>query len=199
MAKRIFDLTLTIPGLIFLSPLFVIVMLLIKRDSAGPVFFRQVRLGRHGRPFHIFKFRTMVVDADRVGAQITPDNDARITRVGHFLRKCKLDELPQLFNVLRGEMSLVGPRPEVPRYVALYSPDQRRVLEQIPGITDPASIRYSKEGEILSAALDPEAVYVQTIMPDKVRLNLEYAGNATVLSDFLIVLKTIGRLVRTRG
>jgi lipopolysaccharide/colanic/teichoic acid biosynthesis glycosyltransferase len=167
---------------------------MVKRSSPGPVFFRQVRVGRYGKPFRIYKYRTMVVDAERAGGQITPNNDNRITPLGHKLRKTKLDELPQLFNVLRGEMSLVGPRPEVPRYVEMYTPEQRRVLDLPPGITDPASIRYKDEGEVLAASQNPEETYVQEIMPEKIRLNLEYAERATILTDIGIIFRTLASI-----
>ncbi len=193
-SKRAFDLFWTLPGLVALSPLLLLVAALIRREDGGPVFFRQQRVGGGGRPFRIWKFRTMVVDAERRGGQLTVGRDPRITRTGHWLRKCKLDELPQLLNVLAGEMSLVGPRPEVERYVALYTPEQRRVLDLAPGITDPASIRYRDENEVLATAADPEATYVQQIMPEKIRLNLEYAARANLATDFMVILKTLGGL-----
>lgn len=168
--------------------------MLIKLDDKGPVFFRQERVGYKGRPFRIWKFRTMVVDAEKIGKPLTVGRDPRITRVGYWLRKFKLDELPQLFNVLVGEMSLVGPRPEVPKYVALYTPEQRKVLDLVPGITDPASIKYRDESEILGRSPDPDRTYLEEIMPEKIRLNLEYAAHATVWSDFIIVLKTLFRV-----
>jgi len=193
-SKRLFDLFWSILGLLILWPLFLVVALLIKLDDKGPVFFRQERVGYKGRPFRIWKFRTMVVDAEKIGKPLTVGRDPRITRVGYWLRKFKLDELPQLFNVLVGEMSLVGPRPEVPKYVALYTPEQRKVLDLVPGITDPASIKYRDESEILGRSPDPDRTYLEEIMPEKIRLNLEYAAHATVWSDFIIVLKTLFRV-----
>jgi lipopolysaccharide/colanic/teichoic acid biosynthesis glycosyltransferase len=197
-AKRIFDLIFTVPGLIVLLPFFVLIALWIKLDSKGPVLYRQERVGRHGKTFGIYKFRTMVENADKIGGAITIGNDPRITKVGRFLRKYKIDELPQLINVLKGEMSLVGPRPEVSKYVNLYTSEQREVLNLIPGITDPASIKYRNENILLAASrdtyeasYDPEQVYIQEIMPDKIRINLEYASRATVLTDFKVVIKTI--------
>ncbi|HEX2203616.1 MAG TPA: sugar transferase, partial [Longimicrobium sp.] len=160
-------------------------------DDRGPVFFRQERVGKDGKPFRMWKFRTMRVDAEKVGPQLTVGADPRITRVGRWLRKTKVDELPQLLNVLSGEMSLVGPRPEVPRYVAMYTPEQRRVLSLMPGITDPASIRYRDESAVLAEADDPERTYVEEVMPEKIRLNLDYAARSSVLSDTAVILKTI--------
>jgi lipopolysaccharide/colanic/teichoic acid biosynthesis glycosyltransferase len=193
-AKRAFDLALTVPALLLCSPELFAVAMLIKLDDGGPVFFRQERVGFRGRPFQMWKFRTMIVDAERRGGQLTIGGDPRVTRVGRFLRRTKLDELPQLFNVVRGEMSLQGPRPEVPRYVALYSPEQRRVLELVPGITDPASIAYRDESELLAEAADPERTYVEQIMADKIRINLEYADRATLWSDLGVLFRTFVRL-----
>ena len=197
-AKRIFDLIFTVPGLIVLLPFFVLITLWIKLDSRGPVFYLQERVGRYGETFKIYKFRTMVKNADKIGGAITIGDDPRITKSGKFLRKYKIDELPQLINVLKGEMSLVGPRPEVSKYVNLYTSEQREVLNLIPGITDPASIKYRNENILLAASrdtyeasYDPEQVYIQEIMPDKIRINLEYASKATVLTDFKVVIKTI--------
>lgn len=197
-AKRIFDLFFTVPGLIILLPFFALIALWIKLDSKGPVFYRQERVGRYGETFKIYKFRTMVENADKIGGAITIGNDPRITKVGRFLRKYKIDELPQLINVLKGEMSLVGPRPEVSKYVNLYTSEQREVLNLIPGITDPASIKYRNENILLAACIDtygasyaPEHLYIQEIMPDKIRINLEYASKATIFTDFTIILKTI--------
>ena len=197
-AKRIFDLFFTVPGLIVLLPFFVLIALWIKLDSKGPVFYRQERVGRYGETFKIYKFRTMVENADKIGGAITIGNDPRITKVGRFLRKYKIDELPQLINVLKGEMSLVGPRPEVIKYVNLYTSEQKEVLNLMPGITDPASIKYRNENILLAASrdtyeasYDPEQVYIQEIMPDKIRINLEYASRATIFTDFKVVVKTI--------
>lgn len=196
--KRIFDLIFTVPGLIVLLPFFIIIAVWVKMDSIGPVFYRQERVGRSGKLFRIYKFRTMVVDAHKTGRAITVGEDPRITRSGAVLRKYKLDELPQLINVVKGQMSLVGPRPEVPHYVNMYTPEQRAVLEIMPGITDPASIKYRNENELLAAAtdaegmaVDPEYIYVHEIMPDKIKINLDYAARANVFSDFEIIIRTI--------
>lgn len=196
LAKRLFDLVASIFGIIVLSPIFLLVALLIKVDDGGPVFFRQERIGYRGKPFYIWKFRSMVVNAPKLGGALTVGRDPRITRVGYWLRKLKLDELPQLFNVLLGEMSLVGPRPEVAKYVALYTPEQRKVLELMPGITDPASIRYCTENEVLAQASDPERTYIEEIMPEKIRLNLGYAARANLLSDCLIIAQTLIKIFR---
>jgi lipopolysaccharide/colanic/teichoic acid biosynthesis glycosyltransferase len=193
--KRVLDVAAAALGLVLLGPLFLVIAMAIALEDGGPVFFRQQRVGRGGRLFLLWKFRTMRVDAERIGGQLTVRGDPRITRVGQWLRGAKLDELPQLLNVLRGEMSLVGPRPEVPRYVALYSAEQRAVLEELPGITDPASLRYYDEGAVLGKSADPEGHYVSHVMPEKIRLNLEYARRATLVTDFRIVLSTLRRIV----
>jgi lipopolysaccharide/colanic/teichoic acid biosynthesis glycosyltransferase len=194
-SKRLFDLFFTLLGLPFLLPLFFIIGLLIKLEDGGPIFFIQKRIGYKGKPFLMWKFRTMIVDAEKKGTLITIGKDPRITRVGYCLRKFKLDELPQLFNVLKGEMSLVGPRPEVEKYVMLYTPEQRQVLNLIPGMTDPASIKYVNENEILAQAEDPERVYIEKVMPEKIKLNLEYAKTASCWRDFLVVIKTVLRIL----
>ena len=196
VAKRCFDLFWTILGLLVLWPVLLLIALAIKIDDKGPVFFRQARVGYQGRAFYIWKFRTMVVNAERTGRAITVGRDARITRVGHWLRKTKLDELPQLFNVFGGDMSLVGPRPEVPRYVALYTAEQRGVLEVLPGITDPASIKYRDENDLLARSADPERTYMDEVMPEKIRINLDYVQHAGILCDFVIILQTFIKLVR---
>jgi lipopolysaccharide/colanic/teichoic acid biosynthesis glycosyltransferase len=186
---RLIDLVASALGLLVLSPLFLIVSLLIKADSAGTVFHRSQRAGRHGRPFRLYKFRTMVAGAHMQGPGITPAGDSRITRVGRLLRRTKIDELPQLINVLRGEMGLVGPRPEDPRYVALYTPEQRRVLEARPGMTSPASVRYRHEEEMLVGP-DWERVYVERVLPHKLQIELEYLARRTFWSDLGVVLQT---------
>jgi lipopolysaccharide/colanic/teichoic acid biosynthesis glycosyltransferase len=188
-SKRAFDMVSAGIGLIAVSPILVGIALVVKLDG-GPAFYRQERVGRGGRPFRMWKFRTMVPNADRLGPQLTVAGDRRITRVGRWLRRSKLDELPQLLNVLVGEMSLVGPRPEVARYVARYTAAQRRVLALRPGITDPASIRYRDEERELAEASDPEAHYVAHVMPEKIRLNLDYAARANVLRDVGVILAT---------
>jgi lipopolysaccharide/colanic/teichoic acid biosynthesis glycosyltransferase len=195
MAKRLFDLVLAGLGLIVLSPLLLAIAVWIKLDSTGPVFFRQERVGRGGRPFRIHKFRTMVADADRRGAQLTVGADARITKAGHALRRSKLDELPQLIDVLVGTMSLVGPRPEVPRYVALYPPELRdKVLSVRPGITDPASIEYRDESTLLARAADPERVYIEQVMPAKLRFAAGYVDRMSLLNDVRVIGSTLRSL-----
>lgn len=193
MAKRAFDLLLSALGLLLLAPVLLLIALWVKLDSPGPVFFRQERVGRFGRPFFIHKFRTMRVD--NAGLQITVGVDPRITRAGHFLRAAKLDELPQLWDVLRGAMSLVGPRPEVPRYVALYPPKLREIVLSVrPGITDPASLSFRNESELLAAAADPEREYVEVVMPTKLRLAAAYVRRATLRTDLRVILATLGAL-----
>jgi lipopolysaccharide/colanic/teichoic acid biosynthesis glycosyltransferase len=189
--KRAFDLFWTIPGIIILSVPFSLVVLVVWLDDHGPAFYVQERVGLYGRPFELLKFRTMVMNADKIGPTLTVSNDARITRVGRFLRHTKIDELPQLLNVLRGDMSLVGPRPEVQAYVDRYTVDQRRVLELIPGITDPASLKYRNEGDILAQSAAPDKLYLESLMPDKIRVNLEYARTANVATDFCVIIKTV--------
>lgn len=194
MAKRLFDIFWATFGLILLWPVFLAVALLCKLEDRGPVFFRQERIGWKGRPFQIWKFRTMVVDAERLGPSITVGGDPRITRIGRWLRQSKLDELPQLINVLLGEMSLVGPRPEVPFYVGMYSEEQRRVLDLRPGITDLASIKFRRESDLLATAEDPGRSYLEEIMPEKIQINLRYATQAGLLQDFKVILMTLGLL-----
>ncbi len=193
--KRALDILVSAAALAVLLPLFLLIALAVKLDSPGPVFFRQERVGRDGKPFRILKFRTMVPDAEKKGPAITVGRDARITRVGAFLRRTKLDELAQLVNVLAGEMSFVGPRPEVPRYVALYTPWQRQVLLVRPGITDYASIAYRNENALLASAPDPERMYVETVMPDKIRLNMRYLREISPLTDLRLILSTIAALL----
>ncbi len=194
LAKRAFDLAVAVPAASLLSPLLIAVAAWIKLDSRGPVFFRQERIGQSGRRFRIFKFRTMVVDAERQGSQLTVGADRRITRSGQFLRRFKLDELPQLLNVIKGEMSLVGPRPEVPRYVERYDQEQRRILAFKPGITSPASIAFSNESELLAQQPDPEDFYLSVLMPEKIRRDLNYAREATVLTDCALIAHTVPRI-----
>ena len=189
--KRIFDIICSGLGLVILSPFLLFVAIRIKMGSDGPVFFKQIRVGEKGKEFEILKFRTMVVDAEKLGRQITVGNDNRITKIGAFLRKYKIDELPQLINVFKGDMSLVGPRPEVPRYVKMYTEEQRKVLDVKPGITDLASIRYRDENELLGKAENPDEFYINTIMPDKLALNMEYINKSNIFFDIYIILKTI--------
>jgi lipopolysaccharide/colanic/teichoic acid biosynthesis glycosyltransferase len=191
MAKRGFDITFALVGLLLLSPCFLAVWLLIKLDDSGPVFFWQTRIGKGGRPFNIIKFRTMVADSVSCGPSITASGDKRITRSGRLLRKTKIDELPQLWNVLRGEMSFVGPRPEVPRYVAFFTAEQKRVLELSPGITDEASIEFRDEEKLLAAASDPEKYYTSHCIPRKIAINLSYAKKANIIRDVGVILRTV--------
>ncbi len=195
LAKRVFDLAVAIPAAALLSPVFIAIAVWIKLDSRGPVFFLQERVGQFGKLFRIFKFRTMVVDAERQGLQITVGADRRITRSGRLLRKYKLDESPQLFNVIRGEMSLIGPRPEVPRYVELYTEEQRRILDLKPGVSGQASIAFNNESELLARQENPEDFYCAQLIPAKIHEDLNYARRATVLSDCLLVAKTIFRIL----
>jgi lipopolysaccharide/colanic/teichoic acid biosynthesis glycosyltransferase len=190
MAKRLFDLLVSLIMSVLLSPLLLVLALAVKFSSKGPAFYMQERIGKNEKPFRIFKFRTMFLDADKKGLITVGGRDPRVTRVGYFLRKYKLDELPQLFNVVLGEMSLVGPRPEVKRYVEMYSVEQRKVLEVKPGITDYASIEYSNENELLGKADDPEKMYVEEIMPAKLKLNLRYVEEKSFFVDLKIIFRT---------
>lgn len=196
VCKRAMDVIVSAAALLVLWPIFLLIALAIVADDPGPVFYRQVRVGRGGKPFRIFKFRTMVVDADKKGLSITVGRDSRITRVGAFLRRTKLDELAQLLNVLAGQMSFVGPRPEVPRYVELYTPYQRQVLLVRPGITDYASIAYRNENDLLAGAADPERMYVETVMPDKIELNMKYLREISPLADLRLIMKTVIAVIR---
>ena len=191
VSKRIFDLFWTMLGIGLLWPVFLVIAFLIKFDDRGPVFYHQERVGYRGKHFRMWKFRTMVVDAERRGLPLTVEEDPRITKIGRRLRRYKLDELPQLINVLRGDLSLVGPRPEVAKYVALYTEEQRRVLDLMPGITDPASMKYENENAILAKSADPEAVYIREIMPDKIRINLDYGASQNLFHDVLIITRTV--------
>jgi lipopolysaccharide/colanic/teichoic acid biosynthesis glycosyltransferase len=192
--KRGFDIAASAIGLIFGLPLLLVLAVLIKLDSAGPVFFKQERIGKGFRPFLIYKFRTMVEDAPMRGASITYGNDSRITRAGRLLRKTKLDELPQLINVLKGDMSFVGPRPEVPRYVELFRSDYEDVLKIRPGLTDLASLKYSDEASILGQSANPEADYVTRLLPDKIHLAREYIRRSSLLFDAKLIFGTIIKL-----
>lgn len=197
MAKRLFDWLASTFGLLALAPVLLLLAVWIKLDSQGPVFFRQERVGRGGKLFRIHKFRTMVTDAERRGLQITVGADARVTRVGQWLRKYKLDELPQLLDVWLGQMSLVGPRPEVPRYVACYPADVRDVVLSVrPGITDRASIEFKDENEILGRAPDPHLAYVNEVLPIKLRYYVDYVAQRSFWSDVGIILMTVRALVR---
>ena len=194
--KRAFDLLVSSLGLVAIIPVFFAAALAIKLDSAGPVFFLQQRVGRNFKPFWIFKFRTMTADAAARGGQLTAGADPRITRVGRWLRQTKIDELPQLINVLRGDMSLVGPRPEVPRYVEMYREEYREVLSVRPGLTDPASVKYRDEARILAASSDSEQEYIRRILPDKIALARDYVARATFSSDLVILIRTLLRIAR---
>ncbi len=197
MAKRLFDLLVASLALLLLAPLLLAVALLIRLDSPGPVFFRQQRVGRHGVPFSIHKFRTMRVEAPLQGLPLTVGADPRITRVGGFLRRTRIDELPQLIDVLAGSMSLVGPRPEVPRYVAHYPAELReRALSVRPGITDPASLAHIDEAALLARAADPEQEYIQRILPAKLRHAVDYAESATLVTDLGVLARTLLALLR---
>ena len=189
MGKRMFDIAGATLGLALAGPLLLILAVAIKIESRGPVFFRGVRVGLHGHRFRIFKFRSMVADAEQSGPGITAAGDSRVTRHGRLLRRFKLDELPQLLNVLKGEMSLVGPRPEDPRYVAHYTPEQRRVLSVRPGITGAASVRYRHEEALLNHP-DWEAVYLTVIMPDKLKIDLAYIDHWSFWSDLKLLVQT---------
>jgi lipopolysaccharide/colanic/teichoic acid biosynthesis glycosyltransferase len=192
--KRVFDVTTAAFGLFLLSPMLILVAIVIKLTSRGPIFFRQQRVGKRFRHFFIYKFRTMIQNAPRQGGPITFGDDPRITRVGRVLRKTKIDELPQLFNVLKGDMSLVGPRPEVPRYVDMFREDYAVILQVRPGITDLASIKYRDEAAILGRAENPKEEYVKRVLPEKIRYAKEYVDKASLLLDFRIILQTMARL-----
>jgi lipopolysaccharide/colanic/teichoic acid biosynthesis glycosyltransferase len=192
---RFFDIIFSALGLIVLLPIFAAICLKIKIGSKGGCFFIQERIGKDGKPFGLYKFRTMRIGADSEGLLTVGEHDARITRVGYFLRKTKMDELPQLWNVLKGDMSLVGPRPEVRKYVELYTDEQRKVLRVRPGITDYASIEYANENELLSKAQDPDRTYIEEVMPDKIKLNMRYLEHYTVSEYFKIIFLTFKSLV----
>jgi len=195
MAKRIFDIIFSFLGAILTSPLFLVVVFLIKKESPGPVFYRGERIGKNGKPFRIFKFRTMVVDAEKMGGPSTAGDDQRLLKIGHFLKKYQLDEMPQLINVLRGEMSLVGPRPEVKTYVDMMNEEERNVIFSIkPGMTDFASLWNFHESEVLKGSTDPEKTYMEKIRPEKIRLQMEYVKKRSFLLDLKIVIKTILRV-----
>jgi len=197
MLERLFDAAVSTIALIILSPVFLVFALLIRTSSPGPIFYRQVRVGRFGHEFRIHKFRTMVAEAERLGPPVTTRLDPRITRIGHVLRKYKLDELPQLIDVARGTMSLVGPRPEVPRYVAMYPEAQRReILSVRPGITDPASLHFRNESDMLSEGSDPEQMYVSEILPRKLALSIDYVRHKSLTKDLAVIFHTVLALFR---
>ena len=188
--KRLLDMIASFVMLVILSPFLLLLALAVKFDSKGPVFYRQVRVGRYNQDFKIFKFRTMVQNADQIGPAVTTGEDPRITRVGRFIRRLRLDEFSQLLNVLNGTMSLVGPRPEVRKYVDLYTPEQMATLLVRPGITAPSSIAFKDEDKLLDAADDPERVYVEQILPPKMELNLEYLEHISPLYDLSVIFQT---------
>ena len=190
MITRAFDLMIAIVGLVLLSPLFLIVGMLIKFDSSGPIFYKGDRIGKEGRPFKIYKFRTMVINADQMGAALTHGGDPRITRVGRILRNWKIDEFPQLLNVLQGEMSIVGPRPESPCYVQQYTPEQRQVLQVKPGITGLTQVTFRHEETLLQSCANLEQEYVERIMPQKLSLDLEYIENRSLILDVELIIRT---------
>lgn len=196
IAKRLFDLVFSGFGLLFVAPLFLLIALMIKTDTAGPVFFRQERIGRFGVPFRIHKFRTMEVDAEAKGGLLTTGNDSRITRTGLWLRKYKLDELAQLIDVVLGKMSLVGPRPEVPHYVAMYPEAAKKIILSVrPGITDLASIEFKDENDILSVSKDPEQDYIKKILPQKIDLYQKYVSERSLRLDLALIFKTIRAII----
>ena len=193
--KRLFDIIASGMGLICLSPLFAVLAIWIKCDSQGPVFYRQVRVGRGNKDFSLFKFRSMRPDSDKLGLITVGGRDPRVTRSGYYIRKYKLDEFPQLINVFLGDMSLVGPRPEVRKYVEMYTPEQMKVLSARPGITSLASIRYRNENDILAAAEDPDKCYIEQVMPDKLAIDLEYVKQATLLNDIRLIFSTFKEII----
>lgn len=195
MLKRLFDLIFSLFGLVLLAPLLTVISLAIVIESKGGIFYRQLRVGRYGKEFYLYKFRSMKPGADKKGLLTVGGRDPRITQLGYYLRKFKLDELPQLFNVLNGSMSLVGPRPEVKKYVDLYTDEQRIVLNVRPGITDYASLQYFSENEILGNSSDPEKTYIEVVMPAKLELNKKYIEEAGIWTDCKIIFRTILKIV----
>ncbi len=196
MLKRAFDILASGCGLLLVSPIFLVLTIWIHFDSEGPIFYRQVRVGRGNKDFRLFKFRSMRVGADKQGLITIGGHDPRVTRSGYFIRKYKLDELPQLINVFVGDMSLVGPRPEVRKYVDMYTPEQLHVLDVRPGITDAASITYRNENELLEKAKHPNQYYIEIIMPDKLRINLAYVANHSFMGDIKLIFKTFWVIIK---
>ena len=194
--KRIFDFVASLWGLIVLSPMFIVIAILIKKEDGGRVFFRQTRVGQNSKLFRIYKFRTMVENAEKMGSQVTKGDDPRVTKIGKVLRKYKVDELPQLVNVLKGEMSFVGPRPEVPEYVNAYKKDYEKILKVKPGITDFAALEYIDEERLLKDTEDPEKVYLEKILPKKIKCYEKYIREISFLTDLKLILKTILRIVK---
>jgi len=193
--KRAFDIIASGLGLICLSPLFAVLAVWIKSDSKGPVFYRQIRVGKNNKDFRLFKFCSMRLNSDKLGLITVGGHDPRVTRSGYYIRKYKLDELPQLINVFLGDMSLVGPRPEVRKYVDMYTPEQMRVLSVRPGITSLASIRYRNENDILAAADDPDKCYIEQVMPDKLAIDLEYVDKANLWNDIKLIFSTFKEII----
>ena len=196
ITKRTFDIVACVTAVLVLCPLWLCIGLMVACGSKGGAFYRQTRVGRNGKEFKLLKFRTMRKDADKIGGLITVGEDNRVTRVGRFLRKYKLDELPQFLNIIKGDMSIVGPRPEVPKYVALYDERQRRVLSVRPGLTDYASIEYISENELLAQSPDPDRTYIEEIMPAKLELNLKYIDNQSVMEDLRLIFKTLFSIIK---
>lgn len=196
MIKRTFDIIFSFLGLLILSPILLCISLLIAVESKGGVFFKQVRVGKNDKDFKLLKFRTMYIDSDKKGLLTIGDKDPRVTKIGLFLRKNKIDELPQLINIFKGEMSFVGPRPEVRKYVKLYNEEQRKILTAKPGLTDYASIAYIHESELLAQSSDPENCYITTIMPEKLKLNLQYIQNQSFNEDLRLIFKTISLILK---
>ena len=194
--KRLLDIVASGLGILFLSPFLILIAIWIKLDSPGPIFYRQVRVGRHNKDFKIFKFRSMRVGADKGSLVTIGGRDPRVTRSGYYIRKFKIDELPQLINVFLGDMSLVGPRPEVRHYVNYWTPEQMHVLDVRPGITDPASIKFRNENELMEKAEDPEKYYIEVIMQEKIRLYLEYVHNASFWDDIKLIFLTFWTIVK---
>lgn len=197
MLKRFFDILLSIFALILLFPILLVISILIIIDSKGPILYKQQRVGKTNQDFTILKFRTMYLQSDKQGLLTVGNNDKRITRMGYFLRKYKIDELPQLINILKGDMSFVGPRPEVRKYVNLYTQEQLIILSIRPGLTDYASIEYSNENELLASSIDPEQTYINDIMPTKLGLNMQYIQDMNFITDIKLILRTISKIIKT--
>lgn len=196
MIKRLFDIASSVIGFILFSPFFVLISLLIVVSSKGGIFYRQIRVGKNQEEFGLLKFRSMKPGSDKAGQITVGNNDARITRIGKILRKLKLDEIPQLINVIKGDMSIVGPRPEVPKYVAMYSKTQLKVLSVRPGLTDLASIEFINENELLGKSENPDEEYIKVIMPKKLALNIQYIENQSFFGDIWLIFKTIGKILK---
>lgn len=196
MLKRIFDILASGIGIVIASPLFLVATIMVKRDSPGPVFYRAQRVGKKGRLFTMYKFRSMVINADKLGGPSTAGDDPRLTRSGMFLKKYQMDELPQLLNVFKGDMSLVGPRPEVKTYTDMFTEEEKAILGVSPGMTDYASLWDFHEGEILKGAIDPEKAYMEQVRPEKIRLQLKYVRERSFLVDLKIIFQTVGRVFK---